>query len=49
MCFCTQLNDGFANLGIKDFLKSDAFKEIKGYRENKASYFERFCTTHNFQ
>lgn len=49
MCFCTEHNKNFAHLNLKQFLKSEVFTEIKGYKKNKFSYFTKFCTRPNFQ
>lgn len=49
LCFCTQHNEDFAHLNIDRFLRSEVLEELKGYKDDKRSYFERFCTHPNFQ
>lgn len=49
LCFCTVQDEDFAHLTIDKFLKSKAFEEIKGYKMDKISYFNRFCLHPNFQ
>lgn len=49
ICFCTEHNKGFAHLKIEQFLKSEVFAEIRGYKKNKLSYFTKFCAKPNFQ
>ena len=49
LCFCTEHNEKFAHLNIKQFLKSEVLAEIKDYRKNKLSYFTKFCANYNFQ
>jgi len=49
LCLCTVRNEDFAHLTMDKFLESKAFEEIKGYKMDKMSYFNRFCTHPNFQ
>ncbi|TAL47193.1 radical SAM protein [archaeon] len=49
LCLCTLRDDNFSNVTVDQFLKSSVFNEIKGYKTDPISYFDKFCAHPNFQ
>lgn len=47
--FCGEHNEIFAHMTLKRFLSSHAKDEIRNYKNDKESYFQKFCTKPNFQ
>ena len=49
LCFCNKFDKEFNTMKLEDFKKSKVANEIKEYKFNKNSYFERFCVEENHQ